>query len=307
MIPPLPLQPISASDQQAAYAQLRRLSGDEATAFYETEVFPLAAQTLLARRSEQPVADLLILPVGTQPYSPSLAALAIPARAVALLHTVSIRHEDGQFDPGSEMEALRVNATLQQLPEATRPVTERFRLGDGIDALDIANAVQAALAWAGDPWPTRITLDLSGGRKATASALGAIATLSGWRQTYLESQPIVSRFHGHERLHHLGDFGQLFHDDDRIAANALLAAGHFDDALDHLERAAASLLAGPGAAGLLAFAQHFTADKPAPSLLNTLLAPWQDTALPDLLARASSNRDRGVALLTCFREEGLWR
>lgn len=306
MATPLPLHPASHFSREKAYAKLGNRTRAEAKDFYEAEVFPIAAQAAIAWRTEQPRAELLIVPVGTQPYSPSLASLSTPARAVALLHSVPLHHEDGHFDPGSEPEARRVAKTLDQLPEHDRPEIEFFRLGDGIQGADVFRAVQAALAWAGDPWPSQVTVDLSSGRKATAAALGAIAALSGWRQVYIESTPVHGRFHGHERLHHVADFGQLVNADTRIAATALLRSGHFADALTYLEESATLLNSSRGATELRAFASHFAQSNPDPAALAELLVPWSETPLPELLREAESNVARGTALIECFRDEGLW-
>lgn len=301
---PIRLQPPAhVPDLPTAIAHLRAAPAEPATlrdAIYRDEVFPFAAARLLAARDQQPSAELLVIPVGTQPYSPLLAALATPARCVALLVTTK-----------STPCADEVAAALAQLPAGQAPAVERFAIGDANSGLAVVRAVDAALFWAGDPWPADVTLDVTGGRKATSAALGALAGLRGFRQVYIEGQELErGRFHN-EQLLVLDDVRSALQEDDRAAAVALFEAGAFSAAEARLELLAERLLIGPALGWLRDFARAAQGGADAPTLWSQLAIAVPPGAIRDAVSQAAQCQSPGAAeasaILGALHTEGAWR
>lgn len=301
----IPLIP-NTDSLEAALARWEAAPPTERDAIYREQVFPFAAQRIRATRAEQGPVQLLVIPVGTQPYAPLLAALATPARHVALLATSR-----------SQTLADEVAATLATLPAAECPAVQTFPIGDANSGIAVAQAVDAALFWAGDPWPADVVLDVTGGRKATSAALGALAGLRGFRQVYIESQertlPGGAKLFTDEVLRTLDDVRAWLGEDRRAAARALFAAGAFAAAQAELDQIAEHLLARPALGWLSAFtAAALESDPTTARQRFAALAQELPTApLRDALAAPSQNGTATAAdaarFLQALEEEGAWR
>ncbi len=188
--------------------------GRKAQQRYDTHLFPLACEAMRRIGGAGPAAEVAFVPVGTQPYSPILAALANPARVTLLLHTEGSRTHCDQV-----REAL-ANEPLHLEP---RPI------GDGTDGHRIARVVHGELVAAGLPAAEHVVVDVTSGRKATVAVLGAIAAVRGFRQGYIEGSP--SRRHPslfvNERYVAVTNVRAYFHDEERATALAFLKIADF--------------------------------------------------------------------------------
>ncbi|MCW5941692.1 MAG: hypothetical protein KIS66_05640 [Fimbriimonadaceae bacterium] len=198
---------------------------DEASAVeaYERVLFPCACERMRRVGRYLPTARLAFVPVGTQPYSPVLAVLANPAEDVTLLCT---GHTRGY--------AERVAAAVA--PE--RPRLRFAEIGDGTDTVRIAEVLLGQVASQGFPPRGAVVVDVTSGRKATTAALGAVAAVRGYRQAYIEGQPIPAhpRLMARERHVILADVRTLASDPDRESSIAALREGEFRLAGTLLER-----------------------------------------------------------------------
>ncbi len=145
---------------------------------YDAKVFPLAIARARRETGGQRRADLLILPVGTQPYSPTLVAEFVPAPSVGLLATE---------------QSLAIAQTLEQTL-AQRGVQTDLRLigSHGVLRGEVAELAIRIYRSAGEPAPERTLVDITSGRKPTVAALASVADALGARICYLEA-----RFHRH--------------------------------------------------------------------------------------------------------------
>lgn len=273
---------------------------------YERYVFPIAATRLRAESSIAPTAELLILPVGTQPYSPLLAALSTRTPRVALLVTEAQTQDGLSRSPGSRPTAERVvDALSAGLEPGDCPAFELFSIGEGTSGDAVVRAVEAALFWAGDPWPSEVAVDVSGGRKATTSALGGIAALMGFRQFYIEGRAILGGFYVDEVRHALSDVSALMRLDERRAATALLEAGAFAEAAERFREVATGQCTGPAVRWLLDLCNALAR---ADSDLGALAASMPECdarnqlSVPHASATALARR-----FVESLRREGAWR
>jgi CRISPR-associated protein Csx16 len=309
--PALPLRPPVVDPYEAALEGLRRITeAGERTRLYETSIFPHSAARLFGARSEQPACKLLAVPVGTQPYAPLLVALSIRATHVALLHTDDVPRGDGSTAAGTRAFAHRVAASLAALPEEDRPIVELFSIGDGMTGTATLRAVEAAQFWAGDPWPSETTIDLTGGRKATTASLSAIATIKGCRQVYLEGRTIAPGVTTGEVLHTLSDLSSLAMADDRAAATALLEAGNYGAAAQRFGQICETLRAGDAAAWLhnLALLLQNASRSPAEADLRALASEVGSAGAASALVEGhESAAEMVTSFLFALRSEGLWR
>jgi hypothetical protein len=299
----IPLQPPAHHPDLAAALAAYGAAPDAAkSTVYRNEVFPFAAARMLAARDDQPACALLVVPVGTQPYAPLLAALATPAQRVALLVTATSR-------PCAEDAA----AALAQLPDDLRPQVECFSIGEANSGIDVCKAVDAALFWAGDPWPTDVTLDVTGGRKATSAALGAIAGLRGFRQVYIESRQQDKVLFLDERVMALDDVRAWLQEDTRLTASTLLEAGAFAAAVEHFDELAERVLAGPAMQWLHDFAA--AAATPAAAERQARFAqlaadlpegPLREAVAPLATTGAATEAD-AQRFVRRLQEQGAWR
>lgn len=260
------------------------------TDYYRTFLFPHAVARFRDLGERRPSATLLMLPVGTQPYAPLLSALANPAAHLALLVT-----------PQTRGYAAEVAACF---PDAA---SDLFEIGDGTSGEALCRAVDAALAFAADPWPTEVVVDVTGGRKATTAQLGAIAALRGFRTVYVEGQPLGSTPWMHqERLVDPADVAALLQEEHRVRASAYLEIGAWDAATAALDRVLATTFAGP----IVTLWKELLdlRDDPAAVLArlarvpSALVAAGQATLPVDAPFSA-----RAARLLADLRAEGVWR
>jgi hypothetical protein len=299
------------SSPAEAEAALRAAPEADRKAVYEARCFFLAAERLFAGRDEAPAAELLIIPVGTQAYSPLLAMLAAPAQRVALL--VTEPQGEGARSPGSRPTAAEIIETVRAgWPVADgAPLIELFSIGDGLDGARVSDAVGSALFWAGDPWPIDVTIDVSGGRKATTAALGALGGGLGFRLAYIEGRHVIAGYYMDERRHALADAAGIIGIENRQTATALLEAGAFAAAERCFADVCQSTLAGRGAVFLRALAQALAAGDSA-----SLQALADDTAALGLGGGAAhmallditlSPVQRAAAVVDGLRRDGAWR
>ena len=299
---PIPLHPPAhPSNLATALASYDAAPSESQQRIYRDEIFPFAAERMLADRDSQPACTLLVVPVGAQPYAPLLAALATPAQRVALLHTAT-----------TKVFAEDVAASLAQLPEEARPQVEFFSIGEQNSGIEVCKAVDAALFWAGDPWPAEVTLDVTGGRKATSAALGAIAGLRGFRQVYIESQQRDRVVFIEERLMTLDDIRAWLQEDTRLAASTLLEAGAFAAALEHFDLLAERVIAGPAMSWMHDFAAAAAADPAERHEWFSRLAadlpegPLRDAVAP-LAVSGTANAEHAQLFVRRLQEQGAWR
>lgn len=198
-------------------------SPEEAERVYNEQVFPLACMRVREECAPVKTAELAVIPVGTQPYSPILAAIANRAKRYLLLYT----------------DASKPNAdTLVESLEIAN--YEAFDIGEGSDPVAILKAVQAELALLGHVDPNLVGFDITSGRKATVATLGSIAAVRGYRQSYIQSDPIKSfpRFHCNEKVVWLPNIRNFLGEDHRSQGLALLRACAFEAAAREFELAA---------------------------------------------------------------------
>jgi len=263
---------------------------------YDGKVFPLALARMERDAAARPTAALLILSVGTQPYSPQLVATGVPAASAGLISTSL-----------SLPIARRLEEELQD-----RGVTTDLRIAEsgGISRTEIAELIIRIYRTAGEPPPEQTVIDLTSGRKPTTAAMASAADALGAMNCYLEAD-----FHRHphggyatgERLvldgplplggavatleaaRALGRAGLL-----RGAARHIASRGEHQylppalRAARHLFNAAASLLEGRPAAAATAYRRALR-ELPRSSRLATLLEDswtngWAGLARGDSLA-----------------------
>lgn len=197
---------------------------EEAKEFYDQTLFPLTADWI-RRTAGRGMAKLVFVPVGTQPYSPILAALATPSENLVLLATEGSR-------PFAE-------SVLESIIDE-RPRARVLSLGDGEDTVFMSRVILQESARLGSPSARSTTMDITSGLKIMSASLGAIASIKGWRQTYIRATP--SRRHRHlfvqESFIELAHFRTLVGEDSRQDALALMRAGSFAAASWSLKSAA---------------------------------------------------------------------
>jgi hypothetical protein len=201
------------SQRAEALQAVEEADPKEAAELYRSLAFPLAAERI--RRMATPdLADLLFVPVGTQAYTPILAALATPSLNLVLLATDVSR-------PFAEVarEALA--------PE--RSSIAIVSLGDGSDSVQMSRSLLREAALAQSPPPLKVTVDISGGLKAMAATLGAVAAIKGWRQTYVQGHSLKRHptLFGNEVVHEMAHFRTVTGEHSRERALWHLASGDF--------------------------------------------------------------------------------
>ncbi len=294
-----------------AEAALRGAPESGRKAIYESVCFPLAAEATWAGRGDAPTAELLIVPVGTQPYSPLLAILATSAPRVALL--VTEPQGDGYRSPGSRPTANELIAAVRSdWPGGENiPSIELFSIGDGLDGARVSAAVGAAMLWAGDPWPIDVTIDVSGGRKATTAALGALGGGLGFRLSYIEGRHIVAGYYMDEQRHGLADTAGLLGIERRQTATALLEAGAFHAAASCFDEVCESMLAGRAALFLRSFAKALASGDDSQVLAlgeeANELGLGAEEVLDALRSSSMAPAARAAAVVDGLRREGAWR
>lgn len=185
--------------------------GGEAAGFYRQHVFPLTCERVRRERDGLEPLDLLFVPVGTQPYAPTLAVLANPALCVAFLETeTSSRYGDEvEAALGAESETVFLHVRVHETAVS-----------------DIALAIRDVFDSRALPSGSRVGADTTGGTKVMTAAMAGVGSLYGWRLFYIASQ--FERdfgFSHHERVVVLDNVLDVFGARRREEALALLAAG----------------------------------------------------------------------------------
>ncbi len=196
-------------------------SYEQKVELYEDQIFPLACDRFKRRAGSRPNVDLLYVPVGTQPYSPTLAVLANPAGFIALLTT-----------PRTEPIAERVI----EFTGRTTGSYDRYDIGDGVEAMRVMDIVESIYRARGSPRSNRVCVDVTSGRKATAAVLGAFATARRFKMTYIESKLVVKGLGVNERLHDIPSPRVMFEDELIMVAKSQLDAALWSEAAKTLDR-----------------------------------------------------------------------
>jgi len=167
-----------------AIAQLKASDStdeNETKRIHDDEVLPIEMERIRREAVRRAVElDLLFVTVGAQASSPTLAALASPARFVVLLHTAE---EKASAD--ATIRALGLDATEAAL----------LCIGDGKDSAPLYRAVFEE--WTKRGRPERVGVDITGGLKVmSASAAAAAFALPRGNTYYIDAEKL--RLHGRE-------------------------------------------------------------------------------------------------------------
>ncbi len=221
---------------------------------YRERVFPLALARMAREAASRSTMELLLLPVGTQPYSPRLVVEGIPAAAVGLLAT-----------PESLPIAMELAGFLQERGVVT---DIRELASHGVSREEVAELAVATYRTAGEPDPRRTVVDLTSGRKPTIAALATVADTLGACNCYLEAS-FHRHPHGgfatHERLLVSGPLELRAVSPALEAPRALALAGLFGEAARHLSRQARNRYLPPqvrAARHLFALCRHLVEEDP---------------------------------------------
>jgi len=164
---------LDAAYEAAVERWLRLDEPERISRIYDEDVFPLALARMERQALSRDRADLLILPVGTQRYSPRLVTTAIPAASVGLVATP---------------EALEIAKELEEsLRGAGAAVDLRVSESGGVSRAEVAELAIRIYRTAGEPDPSRTVVDLTSGRKPTVAALASTADALGATSCYLEA------------------------------------------------------------------------------------------------------------------------
>lgn len=191
--------------------------------YYEKEVLPRSVYQMRQQAPEEQ-ADLLLVPVGTQPYAPLLCCLGNPAKKTVLFMT-----EDSRPCARQVENLLSAERAFQSI------------LVSEVDSGDIVRKVMAAFDALGQP--SDVICDITGGTKIMTASLAGIAAVNGWRQVYVGSTFIRSKGSHSERIipvasvfDHLGGWHT-------VQAWKLASVGVFGEAARCLKAAAEKSLA----------------------------------------------------------------
>jgi len=190
---------------------------------YEKQVFPLAMENMRQAWASQPPVDLLVLPVGTQKYSPRLVTVAIPARKVGLIAT---------------SQSAAIASELATVLEGEKIETDlRVSSQDGVSRQEIGDIGIRIYRTAGEPEPSKTLFDLTSGRKPMVAALASVADALGAMNCYLEAsfhRPPHGGFATAESLH-IGEPLNISAVTRTLeAARALARAGYCKDAAKYI-------------------------------------------------------------------------
>ncbi|MCK6510128.1 TIGR02710 family CRISPR-associated CARF protein [Myxococcota bacterium] len=189
-------------------------SVDEATAFYDREVFPLVRTHFIEDAEAKGIhpVDALILPVGTSPEPIILSILALKPQRVMFLPT-----------PQTRQHLDRIIAETQLKPSQYQDKTI-----DGSDVLEIYRCMhQAVREW---PIATKIGVDITAGKKVMSAACAIAGTLIEMRIFYVDSDylPKLRRPEpGTEYLSELPNPLVVFGDIEEREARKLYAAADY--------------------------------------------------------------------------------
>ncbi|MCA9569627.1 MAG: CRISPR-associated DxTHG motif protein, partial [Myxococcales bacterium] len=295
---PSPLPPIrttTEADEAVVLDLFGRATGD-VSALYREEVFALACERMRRHARTTAPVELALVPVGTQPYAPILAALATDARRVVLLHT-----------PPTAAYAEEARVALL----ADRTDIRLAEIGDGTEPERIARVVLDEVARSGVLRPLDVLIDVTGGRKSTSSVLGSLAAVHGFRQAYVEGTPHPRHrpFHVQERVIELPNVRALTGGDDLRLALVLLERGDCEGALEHLTTPSALGSISPLAVRLQPLVQALTdGSREEADVALELLAGLEPATLAPLRAWISGEGQMASAareLVDGLRAQGL--
>jgi CRISPR-associated protein (TIGR02710 family) len=161
-----------AAFERAAAEAIARLetssSRDDAQRIYDHDVFPVEMERIRREAVRRAVKlDLLFVTVGAQANSPTLAAIASPARFVVLVHTVQ---EKASAD--TTVQRLGLDATEARL----------LCIDDGKDSARLYRAVFDE--WIKHGRPEQVGVDITGGLKVMSAAAAAAAFALPHGKTY---------------------------------------------------------------------------------------------------------------------------
>ena len=152
----------------------------ESDRYYQAEVLPRSCYRMRISAPER-ASELLIVPVGTQPYAPLICCLGNPSDLTLLIMT-----------EGSRTCADQVESCFQG--------ERRFHkvLVSESDSGDIVRKVMASYDVFGQPQD--VVCDVTGGTKIMTASLAGIAAVNGWRQVYVQSAQIRNKGSHSERI-----------------------------------------------------------------------------------------------------------
>lgn len=148
--------------------------------YYQVEVLPRSCYRMRLSAPDKAV-ELLLVPVGTQPYAPLICCLGNPAELTLLIMT-----------EGSRACADQVEACFEG--------DRRFHkiLVSESDSGDIVRKVMANYDVFGQPQD--VVCDVTGGTKIMTASLAGIAAVNGWRQVYVQSEQVRNKGSHSERI-----------------------------------------------------------------------------------------------------------
>ncbi len=227
----------------------------EIEAGYRERVFPLALARMVREAASRAPVEFLLLPVGTQAYSPRLVVEGMPAAAVGMLAT-----------PGTSHEIAEKLATL--LGERGVATDVRLLASHGVSREEVAELAVAVYRTAGEPDPRRTVVDLTSGRKPTTAALATVADTLGAGNCYLEAafhRPPHGGYATRERLLVSAPLELRAVSPALEAPRALAREGLFGEAARYLGRRARGRYMPPqvrAARHLFALCQHLVEENP---------------------------------------------
>lgn len=216
------------SDYRSVVEQLQALAENEREEFYRRQVFPRSCRHIRDARGGTRD-DLLVVPVGTQPYAPILAVLANPSEQVVLLHSRESAQHCREVEVALAPDRLRLQPVLV----------------DPYDLRDIVKKVQDAYEVLRQP--EHVVCDQTGGTKITTTALAGLAAVNGWRLSYLRADTeSTRRFMFNETVVDLPNPFYEVGGWHRVVAEAAAALGRFDAAARETRLARQNSLASAG-------------------------------------------------------------
>lgn len=152
--------------------------------FYREEVFPLAMARIFRDTDVSTVFDCLYLTVGTQPYSPTLSALATPARRIAFIAT--------ETSLGYAREA----AEMARVPEDRR---ECYVFREPFSAAEMIRCLWRQISLHLENGES-VAMDITSGKKNMSAALSGLAAADpSIQQFYLDADYSLRPFAVNER------------------------------------------------------------------------------------------------------------
>lgn len=148
-------------------------SKDLSDKVYEADILPRSCYRMRLQANQSPV-DLLLVPVGTQPYAPLMCCLGNPARQTVLLITEESR------------DCARI---VEELFAESRTFLRVLIRAN--DSGDVVRKVMSVFDTLGQP--RDVVCDVTGGTKIMTASLAGIAAMNGWSQVYVDSKFIRNK------------------------------------------------------------------------------------------------------------------